>query len=207
MQQENLPITIKQKNTIIKNMFRVKTIHDDYHKLDRAGHVILIRLRTGHNRLNAHMYKKMKLVASSMCICNIEDQTTEHILQRCPNHTNNIRNQLWPDNTTLQQKRYGTLEELRRTVSFIQQSGFQCNLANKKKNITYHRPPIQLHTDIYIQSYIQLYTSKGCLPREWCLCWSGGTDAWQGCSEVIGLSDPSTITRRRGRSTPTTTTR
>ena len=71
MQQENLPITIKQKKTIIKNMFRVKTIHDDYHKLYRAGQVIRIRLRTGHNRLNANMYKKMNLVPSSMCICNI----------------------------------------------------------------------------------------------------------------------------------------
>ena len=122
MQQENLPITIKQKKTIIKNMFRVKKIHDDYHhKLDRAGQVIPI-LRTGHNRLNAHMYKKMKLVLSSMCICNIEDQTTHHTLQRCPNHTN-VRNQLWPDNTTLQQTLYGPLEQLRKTVSFIQQSG------------------------------------------------------------------------------------
>ena len=34
IQQENLHITIKQK-TIIKNMFRVKKIHD-YHKLERA---------------------------------------------------------------------------------------------------------------------------------------------------------------------------
>ena len=68
MHQENLTITIKQKKTFIKNMFRVKTIHDDYHKLDRAGQVILIRLRTGHNRLNGHMYKEMKLVPSSMCI-------------------------------------------------------------------------------------------------------------------------------------------
>ena len=118
MQQENLPITIKQK----QNMFRVKKIHDDYHKLDRADQVILIRLRTEHNRLNAHMYKKMKLIPSSMCICNIEDKTTEHILQRCPNHTN-IRNQLWPDNTTLQHNLYGTPEERRRTVSFIHQSG------------------------------------------------------------------------------------
>ena len=103
-------------------MYRVKKILDDYHTLDRAGNVILIRLRTGNNRLNAHMNKKMKLVPSTMCICNIEGQTTEHILQRCPNHTN-IRNQLWPDNTVLQQKLYGTLEELKRTVSFIQQSG------------------------------------------------------------------------------------
>ena len=70
-------------------MFRVKKIHDDYHKLDRAGQVILIRLCTGHNRLNDHMNKKMKLVPSSMFTCNIEYQTTHHILQRCPNHTNN----------------------------------------------------------------------------------------------------------------------
>ena len=122
MQQENLPITIKQKKTIIKNMFPVKKIHDDYHKLDRAGQVILIRLCTEHNRLNSHMNKKMKLVPSSICICNIEDQTTDHMLQRCPNHTD-IRNQQWPDNTTLQKTLYGTLEELKRTVSFIQQSG------------------------------------------------------------------------------------
>ena len=122
IQQENLSITMKQRKTIVKNMFRVKKIHDDYHKLDRAGQVILVCLRTGHNRLDVHMNKKMKLVPSSICICNIEDQTTEHILQRCQNHTN-LRNQLWPGNTTLHQKLYGTLEELRRTVSFIQQSG------------------------------------------------------------------------------------
>ena len=47
MQQENILIKIKQKKTIIKNMFRVKKIQDDYHKLDRVGQVILIRLRTG----------------------------------------------------------------------------------------------------------------------------------------------------------------
>ena len=35
MQQANLPITIKQKKTIITNMFRVKNIHDDYHIIIR----------------------------------------------------------------------------------------------------------------------------------------------------------------------------
>ena len=37
MEQENLPITIRQKKTIMKNMFRAKKIPDDYHTLDRAG--------------------------------------------------------------------------------------------------------------------------------------------------------------------------
>ena len=42
MEQEKLPITLKQKKTIKKNMFRAKKIPDDYHTLDRAGRVTLI---------------------------------------------------------------------------------------------------------------------------------------------------------------------
>ena len=41
-------------------------------------------LRTGHNRLNAHMFKKMKLAPSPICSYGLEDQTAEHTLQRCP---------------------------------------------------------------------------------------------------------------------------
>ena len=37
----------------MNNMFRAKKIPDDYHTRDRAGQVTLIRLRTGHNRLNS----------------------------------------------------------------------------------------------------------------------------------------------------------
>ena len=59
MEQEKLPITLKQKKTIMKNMFRAKKMPDDYHTLDRAGQVTLIRRRTGHNRLNSHMHINM----------------------------------------------------------------------------------------------------------------------------------------------------
>ena len=69
---------MKRNKTITKNYFCVKKIHDDCHTLDRAGKVILIRMRTGHNRLNTHINKKMKLVPSTMCTSNIEAQTTEH---------------------------------------------------------------------------------------------------------------------------------
>ena len=43
-----------------------------------------LRLRTSHNRLNAHMFKKMKLAPSPTCNCGLEDQKAERILQRCP---------------------------------------------------------------------------------------------------------------------------
>ena len=43
-----------------------------------------MRLRTGHNRLNAHMFKKLKLAPSPTCNCGQGDQTAEHILQDIP---------------------------------------------------------------------------------------------------------------------------
>ena len=49
-----------------------------------------------------------------------------------------------------------------------------------------------------------IYWTSGCLPREWRPCWSSGRYAWKGFSRETGLSDPSTATRRRGRSTTTT---
>ena len=66
-----------------EDIFRAKKILDDYHTLELAGQVTLIRLRTGHNRLNSHMHRQMHLVPSPLCSCGTEDKTTELILQRC----------------------------------------------------------------------------------------------------------------------------
>ena len=53
---------------------------DSLHKLNRTEQVILFRLRTGHNRLNTHMYNKFKVGESEMCPCNADIMTTEHLL-------------------------------------------------------------------------------------------------------------------------------
>ena len=103
-------------------MFRAKKIPDDCHTLGRAGQVILIRLHTGHNRLSSHMYRKMNLVSSPLCTCGTEDQTTEHILQRC-SAFQHLRQQIWSDGTSLHQKLYGKKEELEKTGGFIPQAG------------------------------------------------------------------------------------
>ena len=36
----------------------------DHHQQNRPGQVVLARLRSGHNRLNAHIYRKLKIVPS-----------------------------------------------------------------------------------------------------------------------------------------------
>ena len=106
----------------MKNRFRAKKIPDDCHPLDGAGQVTLNRLRTGHNSLNSHMHRNINLVPSPLCAYGTEDQTTEHILQRCPAYQH-LRQLIWLDGTSLHQKLYGKEEELERTVGFIQQAG------------------------------------------------------------------------------------
>ena len=42
---------------------------------EQPEQVILLRLRTGHNRLNAHMYNKFKVGESEMCPCDADIMT------------------------------------------------------------------------------------------------------------------------------------
>ncbi|KAK7100481.1 hypothetical protein V1264_023430 [Littorina saxatilis] len=81
-----------------------------------------MRLRTGHNRLNAHMSLKRKLVLSPTCSCGLEDQTTEHILQRCT-ILESLRKTVWPTAVSLHCKLYGGKEDLEKTATFVSLSG------------------------------------------------------------------------------------
>ena len=95
---------------------------DSLHKLNRTEQVILFRLRTGHNRLNAHMYNKFKVGESEMCPCNADIMTAEHLLQHCRLH-DAMRRDMWPEPMLLRDKLYGNLEELRRTAAFVRTTG------------------------------------------------------------------------------------
>ena len=81
-----------------------------------------MRLRPGHNRLNAHMFRKMKLAPSPTCNCGLEDQTAEHTLQRCP-LLQTARQNVQPTAVQLHTKLYGSKEELEKTTAFILQTG------------------------------------------------------------------------------------
>ena len=113
-------------------MFRAKQIQDDYHTLDRAGQVTLIRLRTGHNGLNSYMYRKMNLVPSSLYTCGTEDQTTKYILQSCPAYQH-LRQQIWSDGTSLHQNLYGKKKNSRGQLASFSRLAYPCNQANEKK--------------------------------------------------------------------------
>ena len=120
--QPDNSVSLKEKRSIIRSLLRPRTEKDDYHLLSREQQVILVRLRTGHNRLNAHMNRKFKLAPSPTCPCGQEDQTADHILQRCP-LLQEERQEMWPTATPLNTKLYGSRQELERTTSFIARCG------------------------------------------------------------------------------------
>ena len=80
-----------------------------------------MRLHTGHHRLNAFMFKKIKLAPSPTCNCGLKDQTAEHLLQRCP-LLQTARTDVWPTAVQLHTKLYGSKEELEKTATFILQT-------------------------------------------------------------------------------------
>ncbi|XP_052223948.1 uncharacterized protein LOC127839599 [Dreissena polymorpha] len=56
-EQPNTQVTYREKVSIIKAITRPQQEQDAYHLLNRAEQVVMVRLRSGHNRLNAHLYR------------------------------------------------------------------------------------------------------------------------------------------------------
>ena len=64
------------------------------------------------------MYSRFRLVPSPLCFCGEAEQTAQHVLQDCRG-LQQPRDNFWTSSTTLQEKLYGTRDELQRTASFI----------------------------------------------------------------------------------------
>ena len=111
-------VSFSEKKILIRALTKPKLQRDDYHLLSRKQQVILVRLRTGHNRLNSHMHRKLKLAPSPTFPCGREEQTVEHVLQRCPLYEA-TREDVWPVSTSLTTKLYGCKQDLEKTTSFI----------------------------------------------------------------------------------------
>ena len=123
-EQENNSVLPSEMKTIIKTLHKMPQQYDSYHLLSRSQQTIIFRLRTGHNRLNQHLFRKMRIVPSPMCPCGEAEQDTAHILQECGNHRL-LREEMWPAPEPLQNKLYGPVDALQRTAEFILKTGLQ----------------------------------------------------------------------------------
>ena len=111
-------VSFSEKKTLIRELTIPRSQRDDYHVLSRKQQVILVRLRTGHNRLKSQMYRKTEADTLTNQPCTQEEQNTEHALQRCPLHKA-TREDLWPVSISLTTKLYGYKQELEKTTSLI----------------------------------------------------------------------------------------
>jgi ribonuclease HI len=121
-EQPDNSVSFAEMKTLVKAVMRPQTTRDAYHLLERWQQVVIMRLRTGHCRLNAHLFRKLKLAPSPTCFCGLDDQTPEHILQNCP-LLKTIRDKTWPTATPLSIKLYGSRQDLEATASFVSMSG------------------------------------------------------------------------------------
>ena len=128
--QENLRVSYRECKTLIRRTFQARfsdeygpQLEDEMQSLQRQQQTTIFRLRTGHCRLRAHMYR-MGLSDTPDCQCGTAQQTPEHILQTCPNHQE-ARVQHWPEHKTVQQKLWGNKENLANTSNFLCSTGLE----------------------------------------------------------------------------------
>ena len=131
-EQTDKSLTYLEAKTNIKNSYNEKwkkqhpqtNQEDPYYKISRNDQVIIIRLRTGHCRLRHHLFHKLKIGTTDMCPCGEEQQTVPHVLQRCQLHEA-VRQMTWPAPTQLQEKLFGSKDDLRRTARFMREIGIE----------------------------------------------------------------------------------
>ena len=133
-EENSMSMSASVKRRLIGALTKPKLQRDDYHLLSRKQQVILVRLRTSHNRLNSHMHRKLKLAPLPTCPCGQEEQTAEHVLQRCPLYE--ATEDVWPVSTSLTTKLYGCKQELEKTTSFISEQPWSCRLRTPRRTLT-----------------------------------------------------------------------
>ena len=121
-QQHRHRVSLPEMKTLVKRKFNTawKTKTGSTYPTDRIIHLnqreqtMIFRLRTGHCRLGAHLYK-LKVVTTPQCHCNTEHQTPKHLLQRCPTY-DSIRKNIWPQPKTMEEKLWGEKDDLQQTT-------------------------------------------------------------------------------------------
>ena len=95
---------------------------DSIYSLSRQDQVTILRLRNGHNRLQHHMYSRLKIGESPGCPCGANRQDASHILQDCRLYSD-LRDQLWDGGAPLWVKLHGSKQDLETTANYIRRTG------------------------------------------------------------------------------------
>ena len=73
-------------------------------------------------QVHRNTYSKLRIGHTEQCPCGTGSQTTEHLLQSSQIYEP-LRKGIWPDDTPVALKLYGSLGDLRCTATFIEETG------------------------------------------------------------------------------------
>ena len=127
-QQHRHTLLVPEMKTLVKGKFNTagKTRtgstypSDPIMHLNRREQTMILRQRTGHCRLGAHLFK-LKVVTTPRCHCNTEHQTPERVLQICPTYES-IMKSIWSEPKTIEEKRWGERYDRLLSVEFVEAS-------------------------------------------------------------------------------------
>ena len=142
---------------------------DSYYLFTRREQVTVFRLRTGHSRLNYHLYSKLRIGHTEQCPCGTGSQTTEHLLQFCATYEP-LRKGIWPDHTPVARKLYGSLRDLQCTATFIGETGVSVWRTRRRRldqEVRFHpliSPAQGRHLTARQLRQIRLHASNICMP-------------------------------------------
>ncbi|BFZ00566.1 hypothetical protein BsWGS_03605 [Bradybaena similaris] len=125
-------VSLREAKTLVKRKYKdtwskrtsSNCPHDPILTLDKKQQTTIFRLRTGHCRLRAHLYK-LKAAETDQCICQNGLQTPEHILQSC-SLFDDLRAQTWPRETVLEEKLWGTRDDHLLTIGYMRDKPSFC---------------------------------------------------------------------------------
>ena len=136
-------ISFREANTLLRNRFKsewttpnrgFRPDQDALRQLERKQQTVTLRLRTGRCGLRTHL-KRIGEADTEICHCG-NDQTPEHVLQAFPLFDNQ-RKDVWPIETNLETKLWGTADNLRLTIRFRRRATYLTTVSRtqKKKNV------------------------------------------------------------------------
>ena len=77
------------------------------------------RTNSGHIKLNAHLFHKLKICPSEMCPCDTAPSDNRTLSSALPSLHVGLRGDTWPENRHLREKLLGDFAELKKTAAFV----------------------------------------------------------------------------------------
>ena len=107
--------------------------------LNRGEQLTVFRLRKGYNRLSYHLYSKLRIGQQSSALA-VPAVRQQNICCSPATLYEPLRKGIRPVHIPLDSELYGSVEDLRRTATFIEETGVSLKQTKRKKKTHLNKP-------------------------------------------------------------------